>query len=189
VRAAEKGRVEEVLQLIAAGADVNATRGVHGSALMNAAGNGHASVVRSLLENGAEVDLVITEGDVSATGGTALQWATSRRTFMVLGKLKNGETESQIENRGLLSSNAEVVRLLLEAGADPNPVALMMSPLHSAVAHENVDLVRLLLDFGANVNARSLHGKTPLEDAVSARRAGGGRRTEVVDLLRRAGAR
>ena len=62
----------------------------------------------------------------------------------------------------------EVVRYLLEAGADVRPASRQggFTPLHSAVATDagpvDVEIVRLLLHRGADPNARSQSGSTPL---------------------------
>ena len=62
----------------------------------------------------------------------------------------------------------DVVRYLLEAGADPRPASRQgaFTPLHSAVATDagasDIDIVRMLLDKGADPNAKSQSGSTPL---------------------------
>ncbi|TMC70506.1 MAG: ankyrin repeat domain-containing protein [Chloroflexi bacterium] len=62
----------------------------------------------------------------------------------------------------------EVVRYLLEAGADPQPASRQggFTPLHSAVATDagdrDIEIVRMLLEKSANPNAKSQSGSTPL---------------------------
>ncbi len=55
------------------------------------------------------------------------------------------------------------VRLLLEAGADPeNSDIKGKTPLHTACQTAASDCVPILLDFGANINAQTLTGGVPL---------------------------
>lgn len=63
----------------------------------------------------------------------------------------------------------EVVRMLLEAGADvtavsKNPMQLM--PLHSAASARNLGAVQALLDHGAPVNSKQQKGWAPLHAAA-----------------------
>jgi uncharacterized protein len=63
---------------------------------------------------------------------------------------------------------AEAVRVLLEAGADPNPSQdnpMTVAPLHSAAAARDREAVRLLLEAGADPNARQHGGYTALDAA------------------------
>jgi ankyrin repeat protein len=63
----------------------------------------------------------------------------------------------------------EAVRVLLDAGADPCAVAgnaMMVTPLHSAVAHRDAHIVGALLEAGAPVNAKQAGGYTALHAAA-----------------------
>ena len=51
--------------------------------------------------------------------------------------------------------NPEIVKLLLNAGADPNRADRNEIPLMAAIIGKSVEVVRLLLDAGANPNAHN----------------------------------
>ncbi len=66
-------------------------------------------------------------------------------------------------------SNIEVVKFLLQKGADPNIASansFHVAPIHSACAISNYELVDLLIKNGANINAKQAHGVTPLHSAA-----------------------
>jgi ankyrin repeat protein len=77
----------------------------------------------------------------------------------------------------------EMVRLLLDAGADPNAVTnhRRSSPLHYAAdgapnspywdAERQVQTIQCLIDAGADINAQDKNGATPLHRAVRTRSA------------------
>jgi hypothetical protein len=77
---------------------------------------------------------------------------------------------------------ASCVRLLLEAGADPNEMSEVCGsgPLHCAARMCSPDVARALLEAGADPNLRDRHGRTALHCARS---------KEVVEVLVQAGAR
>ncbi len=56
--------------------------------------------------------------------------------------------------------NLEIVKLLLEVGADPNK-GIYGSPLHRAVLGEYSDIVKILIEAKANVNFTDMYGMTP----------------------------
>ncbi|MCA9419123.1 MAG: ankyrin repeat domain-containing protein [Candidatus Omnitrophica bacterium] len=89
---------------------------------------------------------------------------------------------SKPEGMGLLHSavylnQAEMVELILEAGADPNlrQDHLQLTPLIIAVQEERPSIVAVLLEYGADPNLRcaedstALHRAAFLNDALSAR--------------------
>ena len=73
---------------------------------------------------------------------------------------------------GYFPDGPEVVRVLVEAGADPNATTpdggLGETPLHWAASSDDVDVADALLDAGAHVEVLggSIAGGTPLDNAV-----------------------
>jgi len=62
----------------------------------------------------------------------------------------------------------EIVRLLLEHGADVNApyVESKLTPLHAAMFTEDIEVIRLLLEAGADPNALTDEDRSPLRFAV-----------------------
>ena len=65
------------------------------------------------------------------------------------------------------TDNREVVKLLLEHGAEVNYVDSSGTPLHRAADWCYHGMVQLLLENGADVNARDFQGRTPLDKALA----------------------
>jgi ankyrin repeat protein len=64
------------------------------------------------------------------------------------------------------ANNADITKILLEAGAEVNVVQqLGYTPLHSAAFHGNVEIIILLLEAGADIKAKTDEGKTPADVA------------------------
>lgn len=64
------------------------------------------------------------------------------------------------------ADNADITKILLEAGADANVVQQSaVTPLHSAARNGNIEIIILLLEAGSNVKARMDDGKTPADMA------------------------
>jgi ankyrin repeat protein len=122
--------------------------------LLLAARNGNIVRVIASLNLEADVDT-----QSASNGYTPLTWASSR-------------------------GHTEVVRLLLEAGADLNRTANDgQTALMRAADYGHVDVLQLLLDAGADVNVKSVNGITALRFATL---KGNSR---IIDMLKAAGAR
>lgn len=73
---------------------------------------------------------------------------------------------------GFFPNAAEIVAVLIDAGADPNAAIdgsrHAETPLHWAASSDDVDVARALIDAGANIEAAgaSIAGGSPLDNAV-----------------------
>ncbi|QDT74509.1 ankyrin repeat domain-containing protein [Lacipirellula limnantheis] len=92
----------------------------------------------------------------------------------------SGESALAIAAR---EGSLELVRALLEAGADPNSPLTTAWPLGNAAIEGHCDVVELLLDYDADIDATDECGNSALASAAAAGRL------EVVEQLVEAGAR
>ncbi len=141
--AARVGDLDAVRELLARGEDANAAHGDGMSALHWAAEQGHAELVRTLIQGGATVDATTRIGSY-----TPLHVASA-------------------------AGQAEVVRLLLEGGSDAASTTSNSgaTPLHLAANAGSVDTITALIDHGAEVEARErTWGQTPLIFAAARNR-------------------
>ena len=115
-----------------------------------------------------------------AKGRTALSWATARaqlgdmRLLIARGSLPD---TMDINGRSILlnavdSSNNEGLRIILEAGANPNPVVpeglFRSSPLIAAGIGSKLEMIKLLIEFGAEIDATNPEGWTALQAVIKA---------------------
>lgn len=137
---------------------------------------------------GKSSKLLITELDdnpfavyaTDAKGRTALSWATARaqlddmKLLIARGSLLD---TMDINGRSILlnavdSSNNEGLRIILEAGANPNPVVpeglFRSSPLIAAGIGSKLEMIKLLIEFGAEIDATNPEGWTALQAVIKA---------------------
>ena len=141
-------------------------------ALSNAAGEGHETVVKLLLEKGANI-----ESKDDKYGWTALSKAAGQGhkavVKLLLDKGANIESKDDKDGRTPLSNAAgegrkAVVKLLLEKGADiESKDEEGGTPLSNAAGEGHEAVVKLLLEKGADIESKDdKYGWTPLSRAV-----------------------
>lgn len=190
--ASEGGDLEAVRVLLEAGADIIVE---NSNALMSASERGKPDIVKLLLKAGAN----ICTKDLSKALASAVHYPRHLLAMHGLNnmfkKLSNlfHDTDHEIHDIDYKDKNAvlaalaskystsEIVRILLEAGADVNfkgysgQTALMSAP--------TPEIARILLEAGADVNAKDDNGKTALMCA-----SGYDSNLEIVKMLLEAGA-
>ncbi|MBU6409272.1 MAG: ankyrin repeat domain-containing protein [Verrucomicrobia bacterium] len=151
--AAGKGFQAVTEVLLANKADVNARDSNGQTPLMFAASAGHLEVVKLLLADGANVNLKDT------LGRTALNCAIGNPPEIMQALLHAGADPNTEDNQGRTPlsyaserDNSEVVKVLLDAKANPNGGKPLNAPLLCAVHEKNIVSAELLLQAGANPN-------------------------------------
>lgn len=169
IRVVLRDDAEKARALLKSGASPDALNDKNLTALMIAAGYGHAKVAKVLLGAGANLD---TKDDI---GFTALMIAVAQGHTEVTKALLDAGANLNIKLDSLTAlmfatsqGHTEIVKTLLDAGANPDIdndegwTALMF-----AADENNVDAAKALLDAGANLHAKSDKDRTALMIAVS----------------------
>ncbi len=179
--ASSVGCIEVVERLLVLDADANkqASQG-YNSALSVAAKFRHVSVVKLLIEKGAEIgkgqvvylfEFAIREGSVD------IATALFKRGYDV-NTIDESVSETVLK-AAARHGHADIVEYLIDHGADVNIEGGELSPLMAAAMNGRTDLVDLYIRKGAKINIADRYGKTALMWAGSA---------AVAELLIRKGA-
>jgi truncated hemoglobin YjbI len=143
--------------------------------------SGRAGLIRFV------IDAVEREPSIAVhrfAGRTLLHIASGAGCLEVVALLLRFGTNPNIQDRGghtplycvanecASETGAEVVRLLVRAGADVNACGgvTRATALHMAARRGHVEIARALLDSGAAVDAKDSKGDTPLQRAINCRR-------------------
>ena len=166
------GNLAAVRLLMKEGARVDLEDGIGGTPLFYAVFSGPRNVAKLLLSGkktkpSDEGDMVARLLFSAVEKGDGAAVVLLLETGKVSTQVKNGEGRTPL-SWAVKKGNENMVKLLLDKGADPNPGGEGRTPLSWAVEKGNENMVRLLLAKGANINAQDHHGVSALHTAVQA---------------------
>ena len=162
-----------VAALLAAGAEVGVSAPSGATPLHEAASVEGLETVRMLIEAGADIHARDSDGDTPLLAA-AFGGLRDRAVLEILVEAgadvndRNERGETVLERTLRSPALNDVVRRLLDVGADANAPGFMSFPLyHAARQGDNVELIAVLLAAGADVNAHGRGGQSPLHGAAS----------------------
>ncbi len=163
--AASEGRLDDMLELLDEGADIEFLDPTWQTPLLRAAANGHVKCVRRLLEAGANKEASTRYGSTALLQAASNDHPDCVRVLLEAGA--NKEVTTIRRTRPLFFATRSCTRLLLDAGADMEARdELGCTVLHYASFGNHPDRVRMLLDAGANKKAKDENGTTALMEAA-----------------------
>jgi ankyrin repeat protein len=170
--AAKKGHLEVVKILVANGANIDPVDNQGYTPLLLAGLADQMEVVKFLVDHGVDLNAQAHDGD------TLLEYAARYKKLelfqYLLSKkvsvnLRGKDTRSPLYS-AVTSESEEMVKKLLEAGADPNQPGMTVptkSTLRAAINNKNIKIVKALLDADARVTPEDVTEVTP-EDVTEA---------------------
>lgn len=163
--AAYYGDLQQLKNLVRAGADPNKKDYDGRSPLHLAASRGYEDIAQFLIQEGVDINVA------DNFGNTPLLEAIKNGQEHVASLLVKEGASLQIDNAGsflctvVAKGDSDHLRRLLTTGIDPNSRDYdQRTPLHVAASQGLYLMARLLLDAGANVSAKDRWGNTPLDE-------------------------
>jgi cytochrome c len=135
----------------------------HAAAIHDAAIKGDVAAIAAALDAGADID----ESDGQATPlYLAVRGGHAAAVQLLMERGADVNAAPTLLGPALMPALAkrrvDLIKLLLDGGADPNSYRNREAALHIAVRSGCLDCVKALVEAGADVNAKTKDGKTPL---------------------------
>lgn len=164
----EEGSYSKVIELIEGGADFTGENKMGRSVIHLAAAAGKISVLKTLIEKGADIDTVSVGGYKQTP---LIEAAANGNLKTVKYLISNGadiEAQDMFGRTALFHSlnnrKLETARFLIKSGSPLNTVDdEKQTPLHLAVSTGNPEIVSLLLEHGATIEVYNSYDLTPLD--------------------------
>lgn len=157
IAAAGSGDAYAVKALLKAGADLKACDHAKSFPITVAAS---LEIVKALLDAGADINQIDGEGRCLLKRAASLGDVGMVRGLLAMGAdIEATSTGDTALHDATVTDDLEVMKILLDAGADPNAQdADERTPLHCA---KSVDAAALLIERGADAHARDIGGEEP----------------------------
>lgn len=152
--AAEQGDEPRVRQLLAKGWNVNARERIDGTPLMLAVKNGHRSVVKCLVEHGADVSKHLF-GSTPLVEAVVAGHADIVQYLIQQGADVNAQMFGTRETALMTAAfrdQKQIVEMLLDSGADVDAQGSRFTALSAAAYGKRKEVAELLIVRGANIN-------------------------------------
>jgi len=128
----------------------------------------HIEAVKALVEKGADANTLNNFGGSPLSDAAGLGNVDLVKYLLSVGaKLQLPQQEEKVLHSAVRSGRAEMVKVILDAGAAVNDVeSLDETPLHVAAVDDYVEIAQLLLAAGADPTAKRIFDQTPLDVAI-----------------------
>ena len=189
IAAGRPGGAPIVKLLLAHGANPNPTSnpGAESSPLLEASLAGDAEIMQALFDRGAELKGIGGFAIASAAGADC-----AKCIDLLMARNLDAMQYTIALSQVVILDNPNLVRQLLQHGADPNAAdPTGRTPLMYAAVSDllPVEQIKMLIEKGANVNAKSQHPRSGDTDRTALELAQFHGNTAVVDLLLKSGAK
>jgi ankyrin repeat protein len=162
--------VEDGLRLLDAEPDLlNIRTGLGETPLHYLAVENNIEAIKALVEKkGADVNTLNDFGGSPLSEAAGLGYVELVKYLLSVGaKLQLPEQKESALHAAVRSGSAELVKVILDAGASVNDVeSLDETALHVAAEDDRLEIVMLLLAAGADPNAKRIFDETPIDVAI-----------------------